>query len=392
MARIIQIDNRRWVVGMTWSSFEDVPSKAELKDDAERLNASWSCVRIGESAIQAGFCAPIDNAKRPSKLYSLAAMLADSREQPWLGIFKISEGVWWYIAVRDGHAILPDGDVIGGEDEIHTIRECHSGYTDWKYIDGDIAQLRDLINDVGAKPTPIRALYESYFSLLPLVSTIVLLSVIGGGGYFWWHKKQQEHERQVAMAKMRAQLAASQSVASAPSPLLSTPQPNSWLAACANIISTLPLSQNGWALDQVSCSTASVVVHWVRKDGATVAAKPTGNLTPQGDIVDQEIPLVGLERTGSDNAVKLPDAKLALRAWAQTAGFILAMTEQAPPPLLPGAKPNPDVPPPPPQANITLDISISPFGLDLSKIPGLRLTSLSSTGTGWRLEGVLYGH
>lgn len=398
MVRTVQIGKRRWLVGMTWSSFEDTPNRAELKEDALRLGASWVCVRIGESAIQAGFCEPIGNAKHPSKIYSLAAMLADSREQPWLGIFKIEEGVWWYIAVRDGHAILPDGDVIGGEAEIHAARDRHSGYTDWKYIEGDIGLLEEFIKDIDAKPTPVRSLSGGNLPGIPLmVSAVVLLSALGGG-YWWWHQKQQAEEqaRIVAMAKMRAQMIAGQQVVVAPSPLLTTPEPNDWLAACGNAVLALPLSQKGWALDQVSCDLTSASIRWVRKDGATVANKPEGNLSPEGDKVDQVIPLSGLNAQGSNNAVDLPSAKLALRAWAQAANFTLAMNEAAPAPALPGAtsglaQGNAGVPAPAPQASIKLDITVAPFGMNMSSIPGFRLTSLESTNTGWSLKGVLYG-
>lgn len=398
MVRIIQIGKRRWLAGMTWSSFEDAPSKDELKEDAQRLGASWACVRIGESAVQAGFCAPLDDAKQPSKLYSLAAMLADSREQPWLGIFKIDEGVWWYIAVRDGHAILPDGDVIGGEAEIHAARERHSGYTDWKYIEGDISLLQEFIKDIDAKPTPVRSLAGGNLPTIPLMASGFFLVAVLGGGYWWWHLKQQEQEQErvVAMAKMRAQLLAGQTVVAAPSPLLTTPQPNDWLAACGNIILAQPLSQNGWALNEVSCDQASVNISWVRKDGATVANKPQGNLSPQGDLVGQMIPLVGLNSNGRNDAIDLPSAKLVLRAWAQAASFTLAVNEAAPSPVLPGAT-NVSVdnktgaPTILPQASVTLDIPVSPFSMNMSSIPGLRLTNLRSTNQGWNVEGILYG-
>lgn len=394
MLRTIQIGKRRWLAGMTWSSFEDAPSKAELKEDAERLGASWTCVRIGESAIQAGFCAPLDS-KKPSRLYSLAAMLADSREQPWLGIFKIEDGVWWYIAVRDGHAILPDGDVIGGEEEIHAARERHAGYTDWKYIDGDITLLETLIKEVDAKPTPVRSLSGGNLPAIPLlISAMVLASALGSG--YWWYQKQQaqERERLEAMAKMRAQMAVNQPVIVLPSPLLTTPRPNDWLAACGNAILEMPLSQNGWTLDQVYCDTASAIIYWMLKDGATVANKPDGKLSDEGNTVDQVIELVELRAAGNNDAIDLSDAKLALRAWAQAANFTLAMNEAAPVPTLPGATRTPektDAPVPRPQATVALDISVSPFDMDVSTIPGLRLTSLRSSEKGWHLEGVLYG-
>lgn len=397
MARIIQIGKRRWLAGMTWSSFEDAPSQDELEEDAQRLEASWVCVRIGESAVQAGFCAPLDNAKAPVKLFSLAAMLADSREQPWLGIFKIEEGLWWYVAVRDGHAILPDGDVIGGEAEIHAARDRHSGYADWKYIEGDISRLEEFIGEVDAKPTRVRPLTGGTSPLvLPVVVGAVILS-LAAGGWWWWDqvKKHEEQERQVAMAKIRAQLAAGTAATLAASPLLTTPEPNEWLRACAGVIRPLPLSSNGWALSSVSCSTGAVSVHWVRGAGATVANKPEGVLAADGESVDQSIALTGLQVAGKNDGTDLPSAKLALLAWAQAAAFNLYWMGAAPIPTLPGATPDANRnksggPPRPPQAEFQIDVQISPFSVDFSSLHGLRLTSLKSTNSGWHLEGTLY--
>lgn len=402
MVRVVQIGKRRWLAGLTWSSFEDVPSKAELKEDAERLSSSWACVRIGESSIQAGFCAPVPNTK-PAKLYSLAAMLADSREQPWLGIFKIEEGLWWYIAVRDGHAILPDGDIIGGEAEIHAARDRHAGYTDWKYIDGDIHLLEEIINEIDAKPTPIKSLTGGNLPSIPLMITAIILVSVLGGGYSWWQKKQQadeERARIAAMEKIRAQMANKQAVVAPtlPSPLLTSAPPNLWLAACGQVIRAMPLSQYGWTLDQVSCDKGAAQIHWDRQPGATVAQKPDGALSPSGDKVDQVIPLTGLDGQWPDDAINLADAILILRAWAQSADFALVVNAVAPPPppqTLPGATilptQNNPAPVPPPQAGVRLDVPVSPFSMDLSSIPGLRLTKLSSTGTSWNIEGILYG-
>lgn len=381
MAQVIQLGKRRYLAGMRWSSYEKIPSKSELREDAARLSASWACVRVGEAAIQAGFCEPVDRLKRPAGLYSLAAIIADSRRQPWLGIFRIDDGRWWYIAVRDGHAILPDGDVIGGEEEIRAARDRHSGYTDWEYIDGDAATLLEHIDAQDMKPTPVRALYGSGLPVAPLAAGAALLCACLGGVVFWKHQQAVARQRALVMAQIKAQQEAP------PSPLLTTPMPNAWLSACGQVILALPLSRSGWSLDQVACLAESVTVHWVRSSGATVAQRPQGSVSPPGDAVDQAIPLV-LAKSGQEDAVPLAEAKLLLQAWAQAAGFALTITE--PPPPLPGAQPAPSQPPPRPQTLISLESPISPFGLDV-RSPGLRLTKLTSAGSGWRVEGILYG-
>lgn len=387
MARIVEIGGRRWLAGMVWCGFEDAPRKSELREDASRLNASWTCVCKGESVNLAGFSPAIDNVKRPKKLYSLAAMLANSHEQPWYGVFKIEEGVWWYLAVRDKQAILPRGDVIGGEAEIEAAKARHAKYTDWNVIKGDITTLEDLIQGIDAKPDAVRALASA---ISPGIAVVTMAIIVGAlVGYHMWGEFQKRRALELAREAAIARQHELQELARKRSPLVTKPLPNDWLYACGDTILGLPLSKGGWALDKVSCVEDRVVVYWLRKEGASVAERPDGDLAPQGDSVDQVIPLVGLGAQNIDNSIDLASAKSALRAWAQAADFDLAMNRvvQAPPP--PGAE---AVPVQHQQEAVRLAIPISPFDLNLSAIPGLRLTSLKAIDKGWILEGVLYGH
>ncbi len=397
MARIVEIAGRQWVAGMSWRSFEDTPNKDDIREDADSLKSDWYAVRISESAIQAGFCAPITGIKRPAKLYSLAAMLADSREQPWLGIFKVGDGLWWYIAVRDHHAILPDGDVIGGEEEIHAARDRHSGYTDWKYIEGELDMLAEFMGEIDEKPTPVKSLTASNIPVVPLVAAVTTISLLAGGA-LWWHYRQvaEERERAIAMAKMREQLAAQKPpVVIPPSPLLTSPAPNHWLAACRQVITHLPISRFGWLIQDTGCNQTSVVITWIRQDGATVAQRPAGDVSADGDKIIETIAMPDLVQKGDDNAVALESAKLTMRAWAQRAGIPLTLSAPPAPVVLPGASAadasKTNLPPPIPQSAIHFDTPVAPFAFDLSAIPGLRLTSLKTTQTGWSVEGTLYG-
>jgi hypothetical protein len=392
-ARVVRVGKRNWLAGMSWCSFEDIPNKAELGEDAQRLKASWVALRQGESAIQGGFCAPVDGMKGPGKLFSLAAMVADSREQPWLGVFKIDEGLWWYVAVRDEHAILPDGDVIGGQEEIYAARERHSGFTDWNYIEGDLSLLEEFIDGIEAKPTRVKSLAGPNIQLGPLMAgTFALAVAVGGAGYWWSEQKAaQERARAAAIQRMRAELSGQAQPAQAMSPVQGLPAPDEWLMACKQVIAPLPLSQNGWVLDQVGCVANSVVVRWASQDGATVAGRPAGIVSVQGDAVEQTIPLKGLKGQSPNDTVALGDAKLTVRAWAQAAGFELAMDEAAPPAPLPGAN-APQAAPAPGEVKFAMAMGgVSPFGLDMSALPGLRLTKIQSTDKGWRIEGTIYG-
>jgi len=375
---------------MTWAAYEDIPDKDELRDDAKRLNSTWSALRIGEDCIQAGFCRALEGVK-VRKLYSLAAMLADSRKQPWLGTFKIEENLWWYVAVRDGHAILPDGDVLGGEEEIYAARDRHSGYTDWNYVDGDLALLQDLIKDIDERPTPIKSL-EGIPRLRQMIAGAGIVGLAGAavGGY-WWYQDAKRHE---AMERMRAQLAKEvpevKPVASTPATTF--PLATDLLQACGRAV-TQPISRYGWLIDNVSCAVNSATIVWARKDGATVEFRPEGVLSADGQQVTQTIDL-RLSQQSADDRIPLSEAWDQLLAWSQAAGFTATATANTAasdkkPSSLPGA--TPDAAPVPTEKSVNISVKVSPFDLDLSDIPGLRLTNIKMSAGGWDLIGVLYG-
>ncbi len=395
MTHSIPIGKRRWLAGLTWRSFESAPNRNELKEDAKGLGASWVGVRKEEWAIQAGFCAPLEPVKSPARLYSLAAMLADSYEEPWSGMFQLKNDLWWYIAVRDGHAILPDGDVVGSEKEMIAVKERHAEYGDWNYIKGDFTHLEKLIGNAMAKPTPIKSLTDGNKVTNPgVISAIALLLAMSGG--YGWHQSQlaQEQERIAVMAKLRLQNSGHQTQTAVPSPLLTTPYPNDWLSACGKSLMAQPLTRHGWLLNHLSCNTGAAIVTWTRLPGATVAMRPDGQVSPDGESIYQSIPLPVLNPADKNDAIRLNDAKLALRAWAQQASFALTIHEPVPAPVLPGAA-SERIPRKAtelfPQVNIKLDMPVSPFGMNLSLIPGLRLTKLVAAKNGWTIEGTLYG-
>lgn len=394
MAQIITIGKNRWVVGMSWASFEDRPTKEDVKEEGARFKADWSCLRIGEASIQAGFCAAVPNTKSMRGMKSLAAMLADSQKDPWMGTFKISEGLWWFIAVRDNHAILPRGDIIGGEDEILAARDEYSGFDDWNYLKGSsLEELSAHIDGIKAKPTPVRAIVAPAIPVLPVVAAVGLLVLVAGGWTYWDNKQAEEAQQKiVAMAKMKAQLASNQPLVVIPSPLLTTPTPDAWLDACDKIVNNVPLAVDGWMLDHISCGGSTVTIGRVRSEGATVAVKPEGAVSSQGDRIDQNIALAAVKPSGRDDSANLGDAKMMLRAWAQTGGFALSMSDPVQPAaVLPGTAPS-TLPPAIPQSNFTMIVPISPFGLSLSQIPGLRLTRIATAEKGWTIEGVIYGN
>jgi hypothetical protein len=393
MVQIVEIGKRRFLTGMDWVSYEDIPTKDELFDDATRLAASWAAVRVGESAIQAGFSDPIPGVNKPSKLFSLAALVADSHEQPWLGTFKISEGLWWYIAVRDGHAILPDGDVIGNEQEIYAARERHSGYTDWKYIEGDLTILSKFIAEIDAKPVPVRDLNADPKNMILAASVgAAILGLAAAGGYWKWHSEQVAKQDQLlAMNKLRQSLFKEKPPVQLPSPTLSLPYANDVLAACKAASYKVPLSQYGWEFSGLSCDPSGAMVHWARKPGATVVHKPEGFLSADGNAVDQMIAFSGLAVPAVDDATDLASEKVALQALAQAFGFELNFPQGAPAAVLPGAATSDQTAAAAPKSDFSMTVTTTPFNVDFAAVPGLRLSKIKWEKNNWTLTGELYG-
>lgn len=208
MAQIITIGKRRWLAGMHWTSYEETPGKEELRQDAQRTQGmgqgrnsiapAWIALRTNDEAIQAGFAEAI-GVKSPKHIASLAAMLADSKVQPWNGIFQIADDLWWYIAVRDGHAILPDGDVIGTKAEIDAARQRHASFTDWNVVEGDLGLLEAMLNAVVHKPTPVRSTVSNHLPMMWMVVGSVVLVGLAIGGWQW-----QVHTAETE--RLRAQL------------------------------------------------------------------------------------------------------------------------------------------------------------------------------------------
>jgi hypothetical protein len=366
-----------------------------LQQEALNLNASWVSVRVNEEAVQGGFCAPVDGVDVPGKLFSLAAMLADSREHPWLGIFKIEEGIWWYVAVRDGYAILPDGDVIGDWDEIEAARERHTGFGDWNFIEGDLSDLAKFVSEINAKPTRVRALVgekKKSTKSVVVTSAVALAVIIAGGAGTWWYIKAQKAEElaaAAAMAKMRATLVANTKAAAVKPAVAEGPNPDEWLRACRSTVYPIGLSRFGWSLTNVACSGDQASVEWKAGDGASVAQKPDGTVLDDGRKIAEVIALNAPKASSSSDSVELGEAKRAARAWAQQWGFTLTFVDMAPP-TLPGAAPA-AAPAPPTKAGIILEMATTPFKQEFSVLPGLRLTKINTTDSGWHLEGVIYG-
>lgn len=369
-AEIINAVGRGWVAGLIWRSFASYPTLGERREDAQALGAEWVVLRESFDIIQAGFCPGITSS-RPKRLYSLAAAIAEEYQQPWCGVFKLSNKSWWYIAVRDGQAVLPDGDVVGDYATVLAARRRHESYGDWNIHDGT---LEDLLPLLEFSKKNLRLSQVRSVEPVPIWKTIVpaaLAVILAAGGIALY----RQHEREVYKA---AQLAAHRVIVNL-SPLRRTPKPDDWLAACGKLLQPLQISVGGWMAVNVTCTGNQANILWERLESATIATHPPGLLSDDGNKVIQ-IHSFGQLPNGADAMQSAPLEDIALYSVLQPIGV---QAEISKPLEDNGGAFETQV------VNFTLPIP--PFDIDFSKVPGLRLESLTWSESGWALEGKLYG-
>ena len=189
-----------------------------------------------------------------------------------------------------------------------------------------------------------------------------------------------------ALAAERARILAEQK---AVSPLLSSPSPDQWLAACAAAIGPVDVSDDGWVNAGIACGATSATVTWKRDTGATVSQRPPGALSGDGNSVVQSISWPALPN-GTDDAQGLAASDNALYALLQPLGVQAQISAPPAPPRLPGST-DTTKPPPIPAQSVAFTLPVAPFGIGFDQIPGLRLTFLQRKPDGWSIQGMIYG-
>jgi hypothetical protein len=411
-AIIRTIQGRDWVLGMQWLTYDEVVSRPDLRADSDDMDASWFAERAHESVIQCGFCKPVGDIERPKKLSSLAAMLADVRKQPWLGVFDLGDGLFWQIAVRDHYAIQLDGDIVGAPDDIHVAAKKHSGFGGWTRVIGDVQMLADLIEEAKekrTKPTPVNSFAVSRIDPAPLaiaVGVALLFAIAVSVGYHFHARHVVEEIAQNEKDEANKQ-AAKDRVPDAEQMAAGLPLPSVGLKACGDAMAVPPYSQMGWTISQTQCIGPVMKVTRTRSEGATVADTPPGMVLLDGDNGTQTLTIAPIPSAGAAASLtSWKRASRALLAWGQAEGIAGLRIDQ-PIAISPKALEGWSM-------NVTIPLPASPFEHDpgLDTIPGLRIlevgptvTPMKKTGPGdtsdttatvngsqgvWTIKGVIY--
>lgn len=394
-------DRREYLAGMLWQTHEKKPSQADLRETAA-TEGRWVVVRRGMATIQSGYCQPLAQ-RSPKGLVSLAAMIADNKPEPWLGVFDLGDGRYWCIAVRENNSILLKGDFVGTYDEVEAVREQVAAIGDWTYVSGALEDIANLLTaSARTHPALVRDAYANPMTG-PAIKIGIAAAAIGGGLWVWHrHEAHERLLRALALARQRAVLAALASQHSTVLlPWAKLPKPSVFLDACGRVIDPLPVSQDGWALAKMTCiirgKQIAAAALWRASAGSTPAQMPAGTLSYDGQTI-AGTPITTPAPASGDNHIDHAQAALrALYASAEPMGIKIQISQPQTKAVLPGAAVvNVANTTPWRTLQVTLRapvpiLEMSEVGSAFDKIPGFRLTGFRAGITGpWVLTGRLY--
>ncbi|TWG87968.1 pilin accessory protein (PilO) [Cupriavidus gilardii J11] len=387
-----------FAIGLLWQHEETPPTMRALRSSAFALGRSfrWGVVHASpEGAIQSGFCEPLPGIK-PGSLKSLAAVVASHHRAPWNGIFHLEGNRYWYVAVRQGQAIITGGDRIGTLSDLTVVRERHRMLGEWMEVDGTLQDLAAIVRTAKAVPA-LRDVQSGPWKAAAYgaAACVGLASIVGAAWY--WYDKQQTAEREAQMARQRAVVAAQRASDAARQhtvPWPAQPAPEAFIESCRQEWRRQALAEAGWALGSWRClqnkpGTLAIETTW-RRDGG-VALHAPGALSQDGNQATASREAATDSEQSRKDVLAVGDAQRVMWTYAQTFGIALQLS--MPPALLPSDGSGPV------DSWLAMAVEI-PFdappwlgpGQGLDAVAGLRLNEISydAVTQSWKGAAKLY--
>ncbi|MGK9453014.1 type 4b pilus protein PilO2 [Acidithiobacillus caldus] len=413
-------DKRVFAAGLYWRHEDRKPSRKDLLAGS-RGTDFWVVQRRTKSrSLQSGFTRPLlgsdfllgapkrlaQDKPYKGRVYSLAAAVADVIQEPWLGIFDLGNGLYWYIAVRDSYEILPDGDAVGDWDAVDALRRQHAAYGEPStFRDGGLQEIGDILRQ-GPKVQPLVDIRKNPVVSVAIWSGVVTTAVVGGAVAWHIHERKLEQEKIAAQERRIAieRAIEARRAASKVLPWAAQPLPSNFIRACESVLKTVSPSDLGWLLKSTQCGIINdrLVLQntWGIGPSATTLHAPDGALVDNGqEILSREVlQSISPSRDGNILPEALAEREIYGVAEALSLKVRLAASQPNVQKQLPGAKPVAARMPEHPWEHLNFSISgdFSHWGTPRDwDIPGLRFSSVtfspSKTG-GIQIKaiGVLY--
>jgi hypothetical protein len=350
-----------FVAGLFWQPLSGSTSeyRKETQKLAKQLNldlAVWRTMGV----LQVGMGSSSENLK-PGML-SAAAVISktlevESHARDFLCATEITDGRWLYVAQSDG-VILPDGDLIGGEDEIKSRLLSDLSTGKWSLVfapehwgvhgAAEERSFEDFIPKRSGKYD-----YKKWWRLRPIDSwssfrakpskiiiPAMILALLAEGGmyaYKTWQNKKAAEEARIAAIQAAA---TSAPVKVIEHPWKSQPSARSYLNSCITAMEQVKsLWPGNWTLQGVNCANGSMTVQWKRQEYGWIKhlreVEPNVTLSSDGESALLSIPLK--LANGTDEAVPQESERtLAMYGVAQEYRFPVTITTPPAPVVMPG--------------------------------------------------------
>ena len=403
---------RTFVAGLFWQPLPG--TLRERKKETLRLAKELSfdlAVWRTSAVLHVGF-ANTSAGVKPGWL-SAAAVVSKTLEmeapaRSFLCAAEVMGGRWLYVAQREG-VILPDGDFLGGEDEVRSRMLADVSLGEWPLIiapahwglPGAVERSFEqfLPKNEG------KAAFKRWWGLVPVKSNPVkkflpfalaaAVLVAGMWGYKRWQYNQAA--KQLALA---AQAQTPGQPLRLEHPWKKEPTAERYLKECMSAFGRVKsLWPGNWTPKDATCSGTTFTLVWAREATGWIehlkVVVPEAVLSKDGSLASLTIPLATPE--GEDEAAPPENERtLAIHAVGQKYGFKVSITPAATPPRLPGdaaaAQPTKD----------WNELAWSVQGIQLPPTvalagingPGLRVKRIQAVFNGgimnWNMEGIQY--
>lgn len=399
---------RRFVAGLFWhplSAATDKTRRREVQDISAQLTLDLVIWRTGD-AVQAGLASGQDLAGACSSAAVISKTLdVESGATDFVCATSIPDGRWLYVAQKDG-VILPDGDIIGNEDEIRArmmsdlsvaefaviIAPEHWGFsssTEREFISFLPKRKGKVAWHKWWQLTPVRVGLSSLLKKsLPFFVLFALL-LAGMFGFNYW--KSWQSEKDAEAARIAAQAAAAQASSVVVKPWSLTGRATAWAAECMPAVLSTRVDVAGWTLSSVECGADKIVKEWKMPDtgGARVpfvTQLPEAGMLADGRSATLEAPVKHAPGTAEPlQAVYRVVSELADKTGLM--GSPIKISGSTTPAAGAGSADQWST------YSWSLSTQLSPFKvIEAIDTPGLRVSRITLKKDLWTIEGVLYAN
>lgn len=356
---------RTFVSGLFWQPLTGQPSDArnETRKLAKEMKFDLAVWR-NSSVNQVGFAVQSEGVRKG--VFSAAALVSKTLEvesgssaRDFLCATPIPGGRWLYVAQREG-VILPDGDLIGNEDEIRARLLEDFSIGTWPLVIAPDhwaihgAKERDFDDFLPRKNGKV--IYHSWWALKPVdrfgalrgnpkKALVPLLLIAGIGyagayGYKTWKANKAAEEARLLAEQQAAALASNPQLAIPEHPWKKLPRARMQMNDCMKAFSQVKSMWPGnWSPQEASCANGAFTIAWKRQEHGWIehlrAVEPNAIISRDGTTASLSLSVSSA--SGEDEALLDENTRvLEMQSASQKYRFTVTVSAPAAPVVMPG--------------------------------------------------------